>query len=151
MTETNMANGVVVSATLNMVGTHQADPRSYIEDHFPAIRNAAIALEDAGFSYRQMAKLLQISKKAVWMHLTTNCNLRSSVRLDLTIDELLAFEEWLGERAYHDSIGGAHDCPDCRSETHLCRIHQKRQILIERYYERGSREWYLTMHRAGIE
>ena len=144
-----MANEV--EATLNMISTHQADPRSYIEDHFSAIRNAAIALDAAGFSYRQMADILQISKKAIWMHLTTNSTLRDSSRLELTIDELLTFEEYLNERAYHDDLGGVDDCPDCRSETHLCRIHQKRQILIEEYYARGSDEWHLMMNRAGIE
>lgn len=139
-----------VEPTLNMIVSGQADPRTYIETHFPAIRNTTIALDAAGFSYRQMAKLLQISKKAVWMHLTTNCNLRNSDRLELTIDELVAFEEYLNERAYHDT-GGVNDCPDCRSETHLCKVHQKRQILIERYYDRGSEEWYLMMNRAGVE
>jgi len=141
-----------VTATLNMVQTRQADPRSYIEDHFPAIRNAAIALESAGFSHRQISKLLQISKKAVWMHLTTNCDLRSNERTDLTIEELLTFEEYLGERAYHDNPDEYVNnyCPDCISETHLCKVHQKRQILIERYYDRGSPEWYLTMQRAGL-
>ena len=57
-----MANEV--KATLNMIYTRQADPRTYIEQHFPAIRNAAIALDAAGFSYSQMAAILKISKKA---------------------------------------------------------------------------------------
>ena len=90
-----------ITATLDMISIRQADPCSYIEDHFPAIRNAAIALEKAGFSYRQMAKLLQISKKAVWMYLTSNCDLRSYDRLELTSDEQCIFEEYLNECAYH--------------------------------------------------
>ena len=90
-----------VIATLDMINTRDVDPRSYIEDHFPAIRNAAIALERAGFSYRQMSKLLQISKKAVWMHLTSNCELRNYNRLELTDDEQRIFEEYLNECAYH--------------------------------------------------
>ena len=90
-----------IKATLDMIGTRQSDPRSYIEDHFPAIRNAVIALDNAGFSHAQTAKLLQISKKAVWMHLTTNCDLRSNDRLDLTADEKDTFESWIGKRAYH--------------------------------------------------
>jgi len=90
-----------VVATLDMISTRQADTRSYIEDHFPTIRNAAIALERAGFSYRQMSILLQISKKAVWMHLTSNYELRSYDRLELTDDEKRIFEEYLNECAYH--------------------------------------------------
>ena len=91
----------MIEATLNMIEAGNADPRMYIEQHFPAIRNAAIALDAAGFSYSQMAQILKISKKAVWMHLTTNHNLRSAERLTLMDDEITAFEDWIGKKAYH--------------------------------------------------
>jgi len=89
------------NTTVDMISNSQADPRTYIEEHFPAIRNAAIALDNAGFSYRQMAKLLQISTAGVWMHLTTNRDLRNTDRLELTSDELYMFEHFLGCKAYH--------------------------------------------------
>ena len=96
-----MANEV--KATLNMIEAGNADPRTYIEQHFPAIRNAAIALDAAGFSYSQMAAILKISKKAVWMHLTTHCELRNATRLTLIDEELTTFEQWIGKKAYHRS------------------------------------------------
>ena len=88
-----------VQATLDMIKSGHGDIRTYAEQHFPAIRNCVIAMTDAGFSQRQIAKMLKISHRSVWMHLTSNCDLRNSSRLTITDDELYVFEDHVG-RAY---------------------------------------------------
>jgi len=42
------------------------------------------------------------------------------------------------------------ECPDCESETHLCKIHQKEEIAIDDKYPRNSPEWHNAMLDAGL-
>ena len=88
-----------IHATLDMIKSGHADIRTYAEQHFPAIRNCVIAMTEAGFSQRQIAKMLKISHRSVGLHLTSNCDLRNSSRLTITDDELYVFEDQIG-RAY---------------------------------------------------
>jgi len=93
-----------VKATLSMIRNKQADIRTYVEQRFPAIRNAVIAMAGAGFSHRQIAKMLKISKRSVWMHLTSNHDLRDSSRLVLTYDELYVFEDYVGQAYWRNRL-----------------------------------------------